>query len=118
MFEALGSIGDIRNGHGNGGEARPSALYFSANLRGPAADRGGYLELAYGESGDVATMTVHGQCRDRGMATCAVPETAPGDPSGGASSASRAAAARATCECVVEQHYQYCLLYTSDAADE
>ena len=41
------------------------------------------------------------------MSTCDAPETSPSDPSGGASSKARALAAHATCECAVEQHYQY-----------
>ena len=101
------SIGDIRNGYGDG-DHRPSALYFSANLGGlTPTDRGGYVELDYGEGGNALSMTVHGDCVDRGSAMCDAPETPYGDPSGGSSSSARLAAARATCKCAVEQHYQY-----------
>jgi len=101
------SIGDIRNGYGDG-DHRPSALYFSANLGGlNPADRGGYVELDYGEGGNALSMTVHGDCVNRVSAMCDAPETPYGDPSGGSSSSARLAAARATCKCAVEQHYQY-----------
>jgi len=101
------SIGDIRNGYGDG-DHRPSALYFSANLGGlTPADRGGYVELDYGEGGNALSMTVHGDCVDRGATLCDAPETPYGDPAGGSSSNARLAAARATCKCAVEQHYQY-----------
>jgi len=89
------SIGDIRNGYGDG-DHRPSALYFSANLGGlTPTDRGGYVELDYGEGGNALSMTVHGDCVDRGSAMCDAPQTPYGDPAGGSSSSARLAAARA-----------------------
>ncbi len=93
---------------GNGFEAglRPSALYFASNIRSaagaasdPSIDRGGWLTVDYGVSGNVEALTVRGQCHDRAARTCADPESG--------TYASRNAALDAGCECVVEQHYQY-----------
>ncbi|MAQ18085.1 MAG: hypothetical protein CMN30_25215 [Sandaracinus sp.] len=101
---------DIVNGQDIGG--RPSALYFSSNiltegaimsgvaagetLPNPARDRGGWVSLEYGESGNVRSMTVRGQCHDTTMQICA------DDPG-----STRAANLIANCACDVEQHYQY-----------
>jgi len=111
------SIGDSRSGYGDVESslaARPGALYFSANLPASApgysaaADRGGYLELTYGEGGDVTTMTVHAQCRDvSAVATCWAPSTPAGSDTGGVGWAARRTQARAGCSCQAEQHYQY-----------
>ncbi|MEM9074412.1 MAG: RHS repeat-associated core domain-containing protein, partial [Myxococcota bacterium] len=92
---------------GNGFEAglRPSALYFASNIRGPgggsdpAIDRGGWLKVDYGVSGNVEALTVRGQCADRAGLTCEDPQTGTYD--------ARNAALEAGCECQVEQHYQY-----------
>lgn len=109
------SLGDVRNGYGDrepgatGAAARPSALYFAADLGGPdPTDRGGYVEVSYGEGGNVVAMTAHARCADVSETTrCAAPETPYGEPAGGPGSAQRAALAHARCVCAAEQHYQY-----------
>jgi RHS repeat-associated protein len=100
------SLDVIRNGAdygaGLGSEPslRPSAMYLAHDLAdGDLLDRGGYLELDYGASGNVAAMTVHTQCGDRGELTCQAPAQA-------GPTAQRAALA-AACVCNQEQHYQY-----------
>jgi RHS repeat-associated protein len=98
-------VGDIRNGYGDG-DHRPGALYFAGDFDAPAGERG-YVELDYGEAGNVLAMTVHAQCANASGAECAAPGTPYGDPSGGPSDSARRAAAHATCACAVEQHYQY-----------
>ncbi len=102
------SIGDITNGYDEG--RRPSALYLSSNLRkatvppteiDPATDRGGWLELDYGEGGNVVAMTVHARCHDRDASTACY------DNNETASIDDRRTNLRASCVCAAEQHYQY-----------
>ncbi len=57
-------IGQITNGREIGG--RPSALYLSTNIPASGVELGwegaGWVEVAYGVSGNVESFTVHGQC--------------------------------------------------------
>src|SRR6185503_16114684 len=66
------SIGAATNGAdvGVAADLRPTAIYLAADLDGPPTSRGGWLELDYGESGNVAAMTVHGECADAPSAAC------------------------------------------------
>jgi RHS repeat-associated protein len=92
------SLGDLVNGADAGPALRPSALYLAADLDGPPSDRGGWLELDYGEGGNVVALTVHAQCSDA-SAAC--------DDPGGADLDARRAALRAACSCQSEQHTQF-----------
>jgi RHS repeat-associated protein len=99
------SIGTITNGGVTPGR-RPSALYLAANLPTTApsynagVDRGGYVEVDYGVSGNAVAMTVHARCFDESpTSTC--------HDGGNSDLASRRADLRAACLCVEEQHYQY-----------
>ena len=92
------SIGGIVNGHEEG--RRPTALYMAASLNGGPSSRGGWLEMSYGASGNVETMTVHGQCRDAsGPSNCVIDSMADLD--------TNLATLRSECVCDAEQHYQY-----------
>jgi len=87
---------------------RPSALYLSTNIGDAGgvpdamADRGGYVWLDYGQSGNVMGMTVHGQCHD--VDASHVCEDV--DPES-TSAADRKVAFEAGCLCAQEQHYRY-----------
>jgi RHS repeat-associated protein len=99
---------EILNGHEAG--KRPAALYFASNLLevpdpppptpDPSIDRGGWVSLEYGESGNVLSMTVRGQCHDTTTLFCDDPETST-DPD------YRDQELAASCDCDVEHHYQY-----------
>ncbi len=95
------SIGGIANGDGNtnsDGALRPSALYLASNLDGGTLHGGsGWVELDYGDGGNVAAMTVHSQCS--AVTTCADP--------GGTDIDARRSALRSGCSCAEEQHYVY-----------
>ncbi|MEM9383200.1 MAG: RHS repeat-associated core domain-containing protein, partial [Planctomycetota bacterium] len=98
------SIGQIANGFEEG--KRPSALYLSTNLSDTAPttysatlDRGGWLEVGYGASGNVETLTVRAQCHDRDALNLCYD-------SGGNVDA-RATGINQGCQCDREQHYQY-----------
>ncbi|MBI4511515.1 MAG: hypothetical protein HY698_17915 [Deltaproteobacteria bacterium] len=96
------SIGTITNGNAagaSGASLRPSALYLASDLRGPATDRGGWVEMDYGVSGNAVAMTVHAQCVDRTPATC-------GDMAG-SDVGFRRGVLRSTCACASEQRYEY-----------
>ncbi|MCB9629894.1 MAG: hypothetical protein H6725_21180 [Sandaracinaceae bacterium] len=87
---------------------RPSAVYLSTNIsdavggHSATEDRGGYVWLDYGQSGNVVGMTVHGQCHDRDESTLCE------DLNPGTSSVEdRKAALEAGCVCAQEQHYRY-----------
>jgi len=88
-------IGNITNGRDVGG--RPSALYLSTNIPSSGVEPGwegaGWVEVAYGVSGNVESFTVHGQCA--AAPTCADP---------GGSLETRLTALRG-CACADEQHY-------------
>ena len=93
------SLGAITNGNDESGQ-RPSAIYLASNIdlgTGPGA---GWVEVDYGDGGNVTAMTVHGQCVDVSAGSCT------DDPTTGTSS-SRRTALRAGCSCAVEQHYVY-----------
>ena len=101
------SLGEnILNGHEatpSTGTGRPSALYLASNILSmggvdTSIDRGGWVHLEYGQSGNVQSMTVRGQCHDTAQ-LCADP--------GGTDPDARDDALAAHCECAVEQHYQY-----------
>jgi RHS repeat-associated protein len=97
------SLGVISHGRQEPG-GRPSALRFASNLPGAApapdgVDRGGYLEVSYGEGGNVEAMRVHGQCFDAAQELCFDERARPID--------ERAALLAERCACQVEQHYQY-----------
>jgi RHS repeat-associated protein len=91
------SIGDIGNGYDVG--ERPSALYLASNLDAPSPYDRGWVELDYGVGGNVRAVTVHAQCDDAPMETCADP--------GGDDRAERLTALRAGCACAVQQYFQY-----------
>ena len=87
----------------SGATGRPSALYLASNILSVGAfdesvDRGGWVHLEYGQSGNVQSMTVRGQCHDT-VQRCA--------DSGGTDPDARDAALAANCACAPEQHDQY-----------
>ena len=99
-------LGEIRNGASLSADSRPSALYSASDLPSTpstysaSADRGGYLQMTYGEGGNVETVTAHGQCVDRDPSSlCALPGNLDEDSLG--------EFLRAHCRCNVEQHFQY-----------
>ncbi|MBZ0117849.1 MAG: RHS repeat-associated core domain-containing protein, partial [Sandaracinaceae bacterium] len=65
-----------------------------------SVDRGGWLELDYGENGNVTAMTVHGQCHDLDSMTACWDNAS-------LTLSGRENQLRAQCACAVEQHYQY-----------
>jgi RHS repeat-associated protein len=99
------SIGEITNGYDE--QKRPSALYLSTNLPDAApamyesgVDRGGWLEVDYGVSGNVVAMTVHAQCADASSTDlCWDDRTDDVD--------TRRDDIRNNCVCEAEAHYQY-----------
>lgn len=112
------SLGNIQNGNTAAGgspasDKRPSALYFatdlpesSAGTTDPAIQRGGYVSVTYGNSGNVVAMTAHGRCHDRVVdatttLSCFIDPAVSGTPE------ERDDFAEQNCECDVEQHYEY-----------
>jgi RHS repeat-associated protein len=93
------SIGDIVNGADVTGMERPGALRISTDLEGPDTDRGGWLEVDYGEDGNAVGMTVHAACTDAPSNYC--------KDTGGTDLAARRADIRSRCTCAQEQHYVY-----------
>ena len=97
------SIGAIANGVELGTDLRPSALYFATNIREPLTTtegNAGWLELEYGEGGNVTSMTVRAQCGPRaGQNVCT--------PGSSTDELARRDSLRATCECDNEQQYEY-----------
>jgi RHS repeat-associated protein len=107
---SLGST--IRNGYTegqpNGGALRPTALYLAAQLPespsspiDPAVDRGGWVRVRYGESGNATSVTVRARCHDVSAATACW------DDAGEQDVDQRAAQLLSTCRCDQEQHYEY-----------
>ncbi len=107
---SLGST--IRNGYTegqpNGGALRPTALYLAAQLPespsspiDPAADRGGWVRVRYGESGNATSVTVRARCHDVSAATACWDDANESDVD------QRAAQLLSTCRCDQEQHYEY-----------
>ncbi|GAB5547643.1 MAG: hypothetical protein SangKO_074030 [Sandaracinaceae bacterium] len=103
------SLGDIENGADRAAHERPAALHLATDIRQSSqppvsidvgADRGGWVELTYGQSGNVVEMTVHGQCRDPSASSACWDDA---DLEG----AARASHLRASCFCATEQHYAY-----------
>ncbi|MBX3249366.1 MAG: hypothetical protein KF901_19470, partial [Myxococcales bacterium] len=102
---------NIRNGftegQTNGGELRPTALYLASNLPTSAPspdvdiDRGGFVRVRYGESGNATAVTVRGQCHDVSAVTSCYDDAAQSDVE------TRAAHLVSRCRCDVEQHYEY-----------
>ncbi|MEM9075011.1 MAG: RHS repeat-associated core domain-containing protein, partial [Myxococcota bacterium] len=93
------SLGTLVNGEG-----RPAALRLATNLPGtaiadPAVVQGGWLEVDYGEGGNVTAVTVHGECRNAGANLC---EDRPD-----LSIDARRTHLEGSCVCEREQHYQY-----------
>jgi RHS repeat-associated protein len=98
------SLGRITNGADTGASPatspqRPSALYLASNLGGSNSERRGWLEVDYGVSGNVTSMTVHAQCSSTGGGTCQDP--------GGTDLEARRTQLRTQCSCATEQHYGY-----------
>ena len=107
---SLGST--IRNGYTegqpNGGALRPTALYLAAQLPespsspiDPAVDRGGWVRVRYGESGNATSVTVRARCHDVSAATACWDDANESDVD------QRAAQLLSTCRCDQEQHYEY-----------
>lgn len=99
------SLGDINHGLDED-DGRPSALRLASNLPhtppAPAVgvSRGGYLWADYGEQGDLLTLTVHSQCKDKSPALVCYDDT-----TGTLSNRNEWLGGR--CSCEQEQHYQY-----------
>ncbi|MCC7540626.1 MAG: DUF5615 family PIN-like protein, partial [Deltaproteobacteria bacterium] len=94
-------IGEITNGSTEPA-GRPSALRLATNLDASASgtDRGGWLSVDYGDSGNVVALTVRAQCHDTGGDVCQ-------DIGDDETTTDRRAYLLAHCECASEQHYQY-----------
>jgi RHS repeat-associated protein len=107
----LGAEGQVVNGFGAteaSADARPTALYLSSNLPTAGAmspdvnvDRGGWLRVHYGASGNVVAMTVRARCHDLSGATACYDDATETDVD------DRATHLLAVCVCEDEQHYQY-----------
>lgn len=104
---SIGQEGQLVNGADEDiANLRPAALYFSAQLPDSApaydagADRGGWLDLEYGASGNVEEMTVRARCHDVDATDVCYDDTS-------LSLANREAHLLAHCRCDREQHYQY-----------
>ena len=104
---ALGPEGQIQNGFDagpSGGQLRPTALYLSSDIRSASGtintsvNRGGWVHLQYGESGNVEVMTVRGECYDN---TNACWDDTSLDES------SRATQLVTNCDCAQAHHYAY-----------
>jgi RHS repeat-associated protein len=100
------SLDRITNGVTEAG-GRPSTLRLATSISGPGStttyapsvDRGGWVEVDYGDSGNVSAVTVHGTCHDASVTQLCR------DPGGALES--RRTALRTVCRCDVEQHYAY-----------
>jgi len=107
---SLGAEGQLGNGFDDPGYVaslpRPGALYFSTNVRDfdgtpdPLVDRGGWLDVSYGEGGNATLLTVRAQCHDADASTSCWDDTTQ-------DYASRGAQLRTRCVCAEEQHYEY-----------
>ncbi len=104
---SIGQEGQLVNGADEDiGALRPAALYFSAQLPTSAPsfdagiDRGGWVDLEYGESGNVEEMTVRARCHDASAMDVCYDDTS-------LALSSRETHAIAHCRCDREQHYQY-----------
>ncbi|MEZ4252777.1 MAG: RHS repeat-associated core domain-containing protein [Polyangiales bacterium] len=107
----LGAEGQVVNGFGAteaSADARPTSLYLSSNLPTAGAmspdvnvDRGGWLRVHYGASGNVVAMTVRARCHDLSGATACYDDATETDVD------DRATHLLAVCVCEDEQHYQY-----------
>lgn len=103
--------GQVVNGFGAteaSADARPTALYLSSNLPTAGAmspdvnvDRGGWLRVHYGTSGNVVAMTVRARCHDLSGATACYDDSTETDVD------DRATHLLSVCVCEDEQHYQY-----------
>ncbi len=86
-------------------DGRPSALRLAGSVGSTrhafdaVTDRGGWVEVDYGDSGNVSAMTVHGRCHDASAAALCV--------DAGGDVEERRATLREGCLCGVEQHYAY-----------
>lgn len=97
------SLGTLTSGIDEDAEMpRPSALHLASNI--PASggvestwNGAGWVEVAYGASGNVTSFTVHGQCHDVSTDSC-VDDTSD-------SVADRITALRTACTCAQDQHY-------------
>jgi len=101
---------NILNGHeatSSTGTGRPAALYLASNLPTstatgmPSIDRGGWVSLEYGESGNVLSMTARGQCHDVSASVVCIDDPIETDPE------QRGDDLATGCACDVEHHYQY-----------
>jgi RHS repeat-associated protein len=99
------SLGRIDNGSEESG-GRPSALRVASDLptTSPASyqsgvDRGGYVEVDLGVSGNIVVVTAHAQCHDHDGVRCYDNEALANGP--------RRTHLRNNCECESEQNYQY-----------
>jgi RHS repeat-associated protein len=97
------SLGRLANGNALSSGAspahRPAALYLANNLDPTtASDLGGWLEMDYGQGGNLLAMTVHARCTNAGMSACQ---------DVGSSLEARRSNLRSGCACAVEQHYVY-----------
>jgi hypothetical protein len=101
----------IRNGftegQANGGALRPTALYLassvptSAQPPNTALDRGGWVRVRYGQSGNATSVTVRARCRDVSSVTACWDDTNESDVD------DRASHLVDVCVCEQEQHYEY-----------
>ncbi|MCC7538792.1 MAG: RHS repeat-associated core domain-containing protein, partial [Deltaproteobacteria bacterium] len=94
-------LGTIANGSAEP-QGRPSALRLATNLNASASgsDRGGWLSVDYGDSGNVVALTVRAQCQDAGGDVCQ-------DLGDDETTTDRRAYLLGHCTCAAEQHYQY-----------
>jgi RHS repeat-associated protein len=97
------SLDRITNGASEAG-GRPSALAIATDLPASShpfggSERGGWVEVDYGDSGNVSAVTVHGACRDTSAAAICF--------DAGGTIAARRTALRAGCRCDREQSYLY-----------
>ncbi|MBN8611330.1 MAG: hypothetical protein J0L92_12125 [Deltaproteobacteria bacterium] len=99
------SLGTLTSGNDEDADAaRPSALYLATNIPESGGvesswDGAGWVEVAYGVSGNVSSFTVHGECHDVSTDSCVDDlEDSVSD---------RITALRAGCTCADEQHYNF-----------
>jgi RHS repeat-associated protein len=94
------SIGEITNGRETGN--RPGALYLSTNIPGSGGIEStwggaGWVEVNYGQGGNVSDYTVHGQCQDRvEPSSCSDTDD---------KLANRISNFQTNCTCATEQHF-------------
>jgi RHS repeat-associated protein len=101
----------IRNGFAegetNGGVLRPTALYLASSVPTSAQppntslDRGGWVRVRYGQSGNATSVTVRALCHDVSSATACWDDTNETDVD------DRASHLIDVCVCEQEQHYEY-----------